>query len=63
MNNVNNDNIESLENRIKKLESSKQNKFRFFIQFLLSPLLIIIIGAIFNSQLGVAQRGIRLSGH
>jgi|GEM_PF-5354759 len=51
MDKINEDKIASLENRIKKLESDKQNKFRVFVQFLLSPILIIIIGGILNNQL------------
>lgn len=43
--------IEELDYRIERLEKDKQNKFRFFVQYLLSPLLVVAVGLLFNWQL------------
>lgn len=43
--------IENLEGRIELPEKDKQSKFRFFIQYLLSPLLVLLVGLLFNFQL------------
>ncbi len=43
--------IEELEYRIEHLEKDKQSKFRFFVQYLLSPLLVVAVGLLFNWQL------------
>ncbi|MCK5310636.1 MAG: hypothetical protein KAJ62_00905 [Desulfobacteraceae bacterium] len=43
--------IKGLEGRIEKLEKDKQSKFRFFVQYLLSPLLVVAVGLMFNWQL------------
>ena len=40
--------IQSLLTRVEKLESKKQNAFRFFIQYILSPALVVVIGVIFT---------------
>lgn len=45
------DSHKDLEDRIENLERERQGKFRFFIQYLLSPLLVVVVGIIFNWQL------------
>jgi len=42
---------EDLESRISRLEKDKENRFRFFIQYLLSPILVLAIGITFNWKL------------
>jgi len=48
--------VKDIEARLTKLEESNQNKIRFFIQYLLSPLLVLIIGFILNSQIEREKR-------
>src|SRR5688572_11752840 len=47
--------IEKLTARVEKLEKEKQGAFRFFIQYLLSPLLILAIGTIINFRIEASR--------
>jgi len=51
--------VEELENRIMELEKDRRNRLRFFIQYLLSPLLVVIVGVIFNWQLEKGKKEIQ----
>jgi hypothetical protein len=49
----------SLEDRIKALETKGRNPGRFFVQYLLSPLLVVLAGFFFNWQLERSKRAIQ----
>ncbi len=49
--------LQDLEMRITKLEKSKETPARFFLQYLLSPLLLVILGGLLNLQLEKAKQG------
>jgi tetratricopeptide (TPR) repeat protein len=51
--------IEELESRITKIERSTQNKLSFFVQYFLSPILVVVIGLIFNWQLEMDRKEIQ----
>ncbi|MFZ5449551.1 MAG: SPOR domain-containing protein [Thermodesulfobacteriota bacterium] len=48
--------LQDLEMRIQKVEKSKESPARFFLQYLLSPLLLVIIGGLLNFQLEKAKQ-------
>ncbi len=49
--------LQDLEKRIEKLEKGKESPTRFFLQYLLSPLPLVIIGGLLNLQLEKAKQG------
>lgn len=51
--------LEELDKRISGLEKKAKGKFKVFLQYLLSPLLVLIIGLIFNWQLEKDRREIQ----
>lgn len=48
--------IEELSQRVEDLEKQGASRVRFFVQYLLSPLLIVLIGWIFNHQIETAKQ-------
>ena len=49
--------LQDLEKRIEKLEKGKDGPARFFLQYLLSPLPLVIIRGLLNLQLEKAKQG------
>lgn len=49
--------IQDLEKRIESLEKEKDSRIRFFMQYLLSPLLLLLIGGFLNFQIEKAKQG------
>jgi hypothetical protein len=52
--------IQELEKRIETLEKKKESPARFFLQYLLSPLLLLVIGFLLNYQIEKAKQGFQL---
>jgi hypothetical protein len=51
--------IEELSQRVENLEKQSAGRIRFFVQYLLSPLLIVVIGCIFDRQIESATQRFR----
>ena len=49
--------IQDLEKRVESLEKKKTSPFSFFLQYLLSPALLLMIGFLLNLQIETTKQG------
>ncbi len=48
--------LAALRERLDALEKAGESRWRFFVQYLLSPLLVVVIGLVFNWQLEMGRK-------